>query len=121
MAESSGNTAPPDVRIDTVANAGLWAQLDMMFGALWGSPARNAIAAITAAVVVVVVVTAYGQVRLNRWNQPFYDALSHHNMHGFTVQLAVFAFIACSLLLLNVAQRWLGEMLKAEAPRGTGA
>jgi putative ATP-binding cassette transporter len=118
MAESSGNTAPPDVQIDTVANAGLWAQLDMMFGALWGSPARNAIAAITAAAVMVVVATTYGQVRLNRWNQPFYDALSHRNRHGFLMQLAVFAFIASVLLLLNVAQRWLGEMLKLKLREG---
>jgi vitamin B12/bleomycin/antimicrobial peptide transport system ATP-binding/permease protein len=118
MAESSGNTAPPAGQIDASADAGLMSQLDMMFGALWASPARNAIAAITAAAVVVVVVTAYGQVLLNRWNKPFYDALSRRNMHGFMVQLGVFAAIAGALLLLNVGQRWLGEMLKLKLREG---
>jgi len=118
MAESSGNTAPAAGQIDAAADAGLVSQLDMMLRALWASPARGAIAAITAAAVVVVVATAYGQVRLNRWNQPFYDALSRRNMHGFMVQLAVFAAIAGTLLLLNVGQRWLGEMLKLKLREG---
>ncbi|MGB6486821.1 MAG: ABC transporter ATP-binding protein/permease [Steroidobacteraceae bacterium] len=118
MAESSGNTAPPAAPTDATADPGLMSQLDMMIGALWASPARGAIAAITAAAIVVVVATAYGQVRLNRWNQPFYDALSRRNIHGFTVQLAVFGAIAGTLLLLNVGQRWLGEMLKLKLREG---
>jgi vitamin B12/bleomycin/antimicrobial peptide transport system ATP-binding/permease protein len=118
MAESSGTTTPSAGQTDASADAGLMSQLDMMFGALWASPTRGAIAAITAAAVAVVVVTAYGQVRLNRWNQPFYDALSRRNMHGFLVQLAVFAVIAGTLLLLNVGQRWLGEMLKLKLREG---
>jgi vitamin B12/bleomycin/antimicrobial peptide transport system ATP-binding/permease protein len=118
MAESSGNTASVAAQADGTAEASLLSQLDMMLGALWASPARGAIAAITGAAVGVVVVTAYGQVRLNRWNQPFYDALSRRNLHGFALQLAVFAAIAGSLLLLNVAQRWLGEMLKLKLREG---
>ena len=117
MAESSGTSAPTDAQADA-ADAGLISQLGMMIGALWASPARGAIAAITAAAVAVVVATAYGQVRLNSWNQPFYDALSRRNMHGFAVQLTVFALIAGCLLLLNVAQRWLGEMLKLKLREG---
>ncbi|HEX4268346.1 MAG TPA: ABC transporter ATP-binding protein/permease, partial [Steroidobacteraceae bacterium] len=73
---------------------------------------------ITGAAVAVVVVTAYGQVRLNRWNQPFYDALSRRNLRGFALQLAVFAVIAGLLLLLNVGQRWLAEMLKVKLREG---
>jgi putative ATP-binding cassette transporter len=118
MAEASGNTAPAAGQIDAGADASLLSQLDMMIGALWASPARGAIAAITGAAIAVVVVTAYGQVRLNRWNQPFYDALSRRNMRGFAIQLAVFAVIAGSLLLLNVGQRWLGEMLKLKLREG---
>lgn len=60
----------------------------------------------------VVAVTAYAQILLNRWNQPFYDALSRRDMGDFLRQLGVFALIAGSLLVLNVAQRWLGETLK---------
>jgi vitamin B12/bleomycin/antimicrobial peptide transport system ATP-binding/permease protein len=118
MVDSSANTAPPAGQTDANADVGLMSQLDMMFSALWSSPARGSIVAITAGAVIVVVATAYGQVRLNRWNQPFYDALSRRNMHGFMVQLGVFALIAGALLLLNVGQRWLGEMLKLKLREG---
>jgi putative ATP-binding cassette transporter len=65
-----------------------------------------------------VAATAYGQIRLNGWNQPFYDALSHRNMHGFVIQLGVFGIIAGALLALNVAQRWFGETLKLRLRQG---
>ncbi|HJS92297.1 MAG TPA: ABC transporter ATP-binding protein/permease [Steroidobacteraceae bacterium] len=118
MAESSANTAASDGQTAGAAPARLVSQLDMMIRALWASPARNAIVALTATATAVVILTAYGQVRLNRWNKPFYDALSRRNLHGFAVQLLVFAIIAGSLLLLNVAQRWLGEMLKVKLREG---
>jgi putative ATP-binding cassette transporter len=57
-------------------------------------------------------------VRLNRWNQPFYDALSRRNLREFSFQLLVFTVIAGALLLLNVGQRWLGEMLKLKLREG---
>jgi len=110
--------APSAGQTDTAAEASLFSQLDMMIRALWASPARGAIVAITGAAVAVVVATAYGQVRLNRWNQPFYDALARRNLRGFAMQLLVFAAIAGGLLLLNVGQRWLGEMLKLKLREG---
>ncbi len=117
MADPSGNTSPTTGQT-TAAQERLVSQLDMMARALWASPPRNVIVALTAAATAIVVVTAYGQVRLNRWNKPFYDALSRRNLHEFAVQLVVFAIIASSLLLLNVAQRWLGEMLKLKLREG---
>jgi putative ATP-binding cassette transporter len=66
----------------------------------------------------VIAVTAYGQIRLNRWNQPFYDALSHRNLHEFMVQLGIFGIIAGALLVLNVAQHWFGETLKLKLRQG---
>ena len=118
MAEPSGDTTSSDGQTTGAAQARLVSQLEMMIRALWASSARNAIVALTATATAVVVLTAYGQVRLNRWNKPFYDALSQRNLHGFAVQLLVFALIAGSLLLLNVAQRWLGEMLKVKLREG---
>jgi putative ATP-binding cassette transporter len=122
MAEPSGQTmtaaGDTDGKADGAAEATLFSQLDMMVRALWASPARDAIIGITAAAVAVVIATAYGQVRLNRWNQPFYDALSRRNLRGFAFQLLVFAIIAGALLLLNVGQRWLGEMLKLKLREG---
>jgi vitamin B12/bleomycin/antimicrobial peptide transport system ATP-binding/permease protein len=118
MTEPSGNTAANAGQTAADAQASLSSQLGMMVRALWASAARNAILALTAVAIAVIILTAYGQVRLNRWNQPFYDALSRRNYHDFAVQLLVFAVIAGSLLLLNVAQRWLGEMLKLKLREG---
>ena len=118
MAEPSGQTVTAAGPADSTTEASLFSQLDMMFRALWSSPARDAIAALTGAAVAVVVATAYAQVRLNRWNKPFYDALSRRNLREFAFQLLVFAAIAGTLLLLNVGQRWLGEMLKVKLREG---
>jgi len=118
MAEPSGHPVTEAGQSDSGAEASLFSQLDMMVRALWASPARSAIVGLTGTAVAVVVATAYGQVRLNRWNQPFYDALSRRNLRGFAMQLLVFAVIAGGLLLLNVGQRWLGEMLKLKLREG---
>ena len=100
------------------AQAGLWIQLGMMRRALWASPVRNSLLALGASIFLIVAATAYGQIRLNRWNQPFYDALSHRNLRGFITQLAIFGVIAGALLALNVAQRWFGETLKLKLREG---
>ena len=99
--------------------AGLVPQLGMMIRALLASPVRNTLVpAGRARSLLVIVATAYGQIRLNRWNQPFYDALARRDFRGFMMQLGVFAIIAGVLLILNVAQRWLAEMLKLKLREG---
>jgi putative ATP-binding cassette transporter len=100
------------------AQARLGPQLSLMIRALWASPVRNALLMLAIAVCAVVIATAYGQIRLNRWNQPFYDALSHRDFRGFLLQLGAFAVIAGTLLALNVALKWLGEMLKLKLRAG---
>ncbi|MBS0613833.1 MAG: ABC transporter ATP-binding protein/permease [Proteobacteria bacterium] len=102
---------------DSIDNA-LIPQLRMMFRALLASPVRNALLALGTLLVVVVAGVAYGQNRLNTWNKPFYDALSRHDLREFLHQLTVFGVIAGSLLVLNVAQRWLGETLKLKLREG---
>lgn len=62
--------------------------------------------------VVVVAATAYAQIRLNAWNEPFYDALNRRDMTAFGFQLGVYAIIAGTLLMLNVSQTWLNLMMK---------
>src|SRR5262249_27926614 len=57
-------------------------------------------------------------IRLNNWNQPFYDALSHRYLDLFLQQLGVFAIITAVLLVLNVGQRWLNETLKLKLREG---
>jgi len=118
MAEPSAPPVAAAGPAGSSAQVRLFSQLDMMIRALWASPARRAIVRLMGAAVLVIAATTYGQVRLNRWNQPFYDALSRRNMRGFAFQLVVFAVIAGVLLLLNVSQRWLGETLKVKLREG---
>jgi putative ATP-binding cassette transporter len=103
---------------EEIANSGLVPQLGMMARALWTAPVRNTLFVLSGALFVVIAVTAYGQIRLNNWNQPFYDALSHHDFAQFMKQLGVFGLIAGALLVLNVGQRWLVETLKLRLRQG---
>jgi putative ATP-binding cassette transporter len=103
---------------DESANSGLVPQLGMMIRALWAAPVRNTLFLLSGALFLVVAVTAYGQIRLNDWNKPFYDALSNRDFEQFLAQLGVFGVIAGALLVLNVAQRWLGETLKLRLRQG---
>jgi vitamin B12/bleomycin/antimicrobial peptide transport system ATP-binding/permease protein len=103
---------------DESANSGLVPQLGMMVRALWEAPVRNALFLLSGGLFLVVAVTAYGQIRLNDWNRPFYDALSRRDFAQFLEQLGVFGLIAGALLVLNVAQRWLGETLKLRLRQG---
>jgi vitamin B12/bleomycin/antimicrobial peptide transport system ATP-binding/permease protein len=103
---------------EEIANSGLLPQLAMMARALWAAPVRNTLFWLSGALFLVVAVTAYGQIRLNTWNQPFYDALSRRDFAQFLAQLGVFGLIAGALLVLNVGQRWLGETLKLRLRQG---
>src|ERR1700726_718829 len=105
---------------EETANSGLVPQLGMMLRALWAAPVRNTLLLLSGALFLVVAATAYGQIRLNNWNQPFYDALSRRDFAQFLVQLGVFGSIAGVLLILNVAQRWLSETLKLRLRQGLG-
>ena len=104
--------------IDEAAHAGLVPQLSMMSRALLSSPVRNRLLLLGLAVFGVILATAFGQNQLNSWNKPFYDALARRDLHEFVIQLGVFGVIAGCLLVLNVAQRWLGEMLKLKLRAG---
>src|SRR5882724_10735772 len=78
---------------EEIANSGLVPQLGMMVRALWAAPVRNTLLWLSGALFLVIAVTAYGQIRLNNWNQPFYDALSRRDFEQFMVQLGVFGLI----------------------------
>ena len=101
-----------------IAGARLVPQAAMMLKAAWASPVRNALLWLGGVIFLVIVATAYGQIRLNRWNQPFYDALERRDFEAFLVQLGVFGIIAGALLVLNVFQRWLTETLKLKLREG---
>ncbi len=60
----------------------------------------------------VIAATTFGQIRLNEWQRDFYDAIEQRHVDELLVQLGVFVVIVAVLLILQVAQTWLGEMLK---------
>ena len=93
-------------------------QVLMMFRALLASPLRNKILFFVIALVAVVSATAFAQIKLNAWNQPFYDALARKNLVEFFAQLQVFAFIAGGLLILKVAETWVSQMMKVRLREG---
>jgi putative ATP-binding cassette transporter len=103
---------------DTPSEDGLASQLVGMAAALWASRQRVKVVALLVALVAVVGASAYAQILLNAWNQPFYDALSRKDVSAFIVQLGVFAELAGALLVLNVAQAWLNLKSKLISRKG---
>lgn len=99
-------------------SATVWAQVEMMIRALLASRVRNTLFLLGLAIFAVIVATTYGQIRLNRWNQPFYDALERRDLAEFFAQIGVFCVIAGALLALNVLQRFLSESLKLKLREG---
>ena len=73
------------------AEDSLASQLIGMTAALWASRQRGKVALLLVALAAVVGASAYAQILLNAWNQPFYDALSRKDVSAFIVQLGVFA------------------------------
>jgi len=115
---TAGNTAPSAGNGAKPADDSLVLQVLGMAAALWASRQRGKVIALLFALVAVVGATAYAQISLNAWNQPFYDALSRKDVSGFIVQLLVFAEIAGILLVLNVAQAWLNVKSKLVLRKG---
>jgi putative ATP-binding cassette transporter len=116
-ASGAGNGADVDEADETVSLS-FSRQLRMITRAVRGSPVKKKITTLIISIVVIVLATAYGQIRLNQWNKPFYDALSRRDLRDFLYQLGVFAIIAGVLLVLNVVQRWLVETFKYKLREG---
>ncbi|UVK40274.1 ABC transporter ATP-binding protein/permease [Mesorhizobium sp. AR10] len=112
--DDKASTVPVAAPIDT----SLREQLGTIRLALKTSPVRKQLLWVCIGIVAVIVATSIGQVLLNRWNQPFYDALARRDMQGFLHQLLVFAGIAGGLLVLNVGQTWLNQMIRLKLREG---
>ncbi len=87
-----------------------WRQIGIASDSFWKSSVLNRILVFAAALIVVILATAYGTVILNQWNAPFYNALERRDLADFLNELRNFAFIAGALLVLNVVQAWLNQM-----------
>jgi putative ATP-binding cassette transporter len=97
---------------------GLVRELVMMTRVIFASRVGKTVLLLVVTLIIVVIATAYGQIRLNAWNKPFYDALSRRDLRTFLFQLGVFFLIAGFLLTLNVVQRWLVETLGLKLREG---
>jgi putative ATP-binding cassette transporter len=100
------------------AGFGLTSYVKVLLRVIRHSRERAALLWLGVGLVVVVGATAYGQIELNAWNKPFYDALARKDLPAFGSQLLVFAEIAGALLVLNVAQTWLNQMAKLKLREG---
>jgi vitamin B12/bleomycin/antimicrobial peptide transport system ATP-binding/permease protein len=122
-AEAAGVSASRARTAEALATAALskdslFTQVARLVGAFWASRERNHLLLLAAGLVAVVAATAYMQIRLNAWNQPFYDALTHKDIPAFIAQLRVFAELALVLLVLNVAQVWLNQTSRVVLRQG---
>jgi putative ATP-binding cassette transporter len=108
--QSTGNSG--DAGEGESSQLGFSQQVRLIIGAIASSPVAKRVLVLLITLVGVIVSTAYGQIRLNGWNKPFYDALSRRDIRDFLYELGVFFLIAGFLLILNVGQRWLVETLE---------
>ncbi|WP_158814786.1 ABC transporter ATP-binding protein/permease [Methylocapsa sp. S129] len=111
MADQSSKALAPDENAEAVGDS-LKSELTMMLRAFMASAERTKLFMLGGAIAIVIGFTAYGQIKLNAWNKPFYDALAKKDFGAFLDQLLVFIVIVAGLLILNVAQIWLNQMTK---------
>ena len=100
------------------ARAGVGTQARMILHAILASPVGRRVIWLATGLVVAILVTSYGQVILNNWNQPFYDALTRRDLNEFLYQLGVYFLIVSWLLVLDVSQRWITETFKFRLREG---
>ena len=93
-------------------------QAKVVLDAFRAAPERIRLLWLGTGLVIVIGATAYGQIQLNAWNEPIYDALSRKDLAEFGSQLVVFVRIAGALLVLNIAQTWLNRMTKLKLRAG---
>ncbi|MER8828539.1 ABC transporter ATP-binding protein/permease [Mesorhizobium sp. M0938] len=105
--EASAKTVATSIEASSLRD-----QLATIRLALTTSPIRKQLLWACVGIVAVIVATSIGQVLLNRWNEPFYDALARRDMQGFLHQLMIFAGIAGGLVVLNVGQTWLDQTIR---------
>jgi len=107
-----------DKHADVPPKLSLFSEIVRMASVFSRSSERNQLLMLGAGLVLVVVGTAYMQIRLNAWNQPFYDALTRKDLTAFLKQLGVFAELAVVLLVLNVSQVWLSQTTRVTLREG---
>jgi len=113
IAEAAADTSAETVKHRSDANGSgglrdLWLLSKLVLRGRRGWP----IVRLAFAIFAVLVGNMLGQVRLNRWNGAFFDAIEKRNTGAFITQLEIFLAIIAGLLVLVVAQTWLQERFK---------
>jgi putative ATP-binding cassette transporter len=116
MSESADTGNAADAAETPRAGAGYQAR--MIYRAIAASPVGRRVIVLVAGLVVAILITSFGQVVLNAWNQPFYDAITRRDLNEFLYQLGVYFVIVACLLVLDVSQRWLTETIKFRLREG---
>jgi vitamin B12/bleomycin/antimicrobial peptide transport system ATP-binding/permease protein len=104
MAQQSSKQPDGVGHVESAALDSLLSEFMGMASVFRTSRQRNRLLIMAAALIAVVGATAYAQVKLNAWNLPFYNALTRKDLPAFVEQIGVFAVLAGTLLVLNVAQ-----------------
>lgn len=107
-------TSQPEPDLWTLNSPTVTEQIRVLVAALGAPAARRKLILLAVGLVLVIGATAVGQLLLNAWNKPFFDAIERKDIDGFLFQLVVFGIIATALLVLNVAQTWLDQIAKVE-------
>lgn len=94
------------------ANEGAWLHVRVMAGALRDGVERRPATLLALMLAAVVAFNALGQIWLNAWNRPFYDAIARRHLADFGKELLNFGLIVIFLLTLNVGQIWAQMRLK---------
>ncbi len=87
-------------------------QVQSFLDAIRRSPGRYKLLSLAAGLAAVIGATTFAQLRLNAWNQPFFDAIKNKDLNSFGYELVIFTFIIALLLVLNVLQTWLDQVIK---------
>ncbi len=77
----------------------------------WSGEERWSARALLAAVVALNLTSVWLNVRLNAWNNDFYNALQEYNWPQFWWQFAIFGMIAAALIVVAVYQLYLRQIL----------
>ncbi|WEX75788.1 ABC transporter ATP-binding protein/permease [Sinorhizobium numidicum] len=118
MTNQTGNKAASEPSAATPEGNSLAQQFDMMRSAFISSPVLKTILWLSSGSFVIIIATAIGQIVLNRWYKPFFDAIERRDLNTFFYQLLLFVGIAGGLLVLNVTQQWLNQMVRLKLREG---
>src|SRR6266446_4036678 len=78
----------------------------------WFSEERWVARGLLAAIVAMLLVQVWINVRLNFWRNDFYNTLQEYNEGGFFYQIGIFALLAFVSVLIGVYQTYLQQMLQ---------